>query len=287
MRDNVKRYLNVKISFGTSDICTDLGILSQYYKQACRNLEYANFHRDEMFIAETEAKKVISLNIQDEKELENAIKERDEQLLIYRLDHIFRELIDKRYPRSELQMIFTELINIITKTIRNNDINSLQIFSDEVEPYSILSTYDTILDIYKWFMNIFLKVIRCLDSLDNKNKTKNYSSYTEKAIKYMRDNFSSKISLQDIANCLNINSSYLSRIFKDETGINIVSYLNNLRMQAAVKLIDRGELNLKGVAEKIGIHNYNHFINLFKAFYGITPMEYQKSAKKQFINNLL
>ena len=96
----------------------------------------------------------------------------------------------------------------------------------------------------------------------------------------MERNFCSRISLGDIAKAVSVNSSYLSRLFKNDTGINAMDYLNKIRMENSARLIREGKFSLKSIADEVGIQNYNHFFKLFKKCYGITPGEYKQKAEK-------
>ena len=100
-----------------------------------------------------------------------------------------------------------------------------------------------------------------------------------KAVKEIEEHYMDKLSLNSISETLNVNSSYLSRCFRQETGTTVVSYINQYRMKEARRRIDGGNRNLNEVAYEVGIPNYNYFYLIFKETYGITPSEYMKKSK--------
>ena len=95
------------------------------------------------------------------------------------------------------------------------------------------------------------------------------------AVDYMKEHAHEKITLGQIAREVSLNDSYLSRLFKLETGRNIVHFLNELRMERAVELMKDPNLKLKEIAEKVGIEDPFYFNRLFKKHYNMSPSEYK------------
>lgn len=95
------------------------------------------------------------------------------------------------------------------------------------------------------------------------------------AAEFMKEHAHEKITLSRIAQEVNLNESYLSRLFKQETGRNIVHFLNELRMERAAELMRDPHLKMKEIAGKVGIDDPFYFNRLFKKHYGISPTEYK------------
>ena len=99
---------------------------------------------------------------------------------------------------------------------------------------------------------------------------------------FISQNYSCEISLEDLAkNRYFVNYSYLSRLFKSETGVCFSRYLFEIRMRKAKKLIQEGRLNLSEIADMVGYNDLSHFIKYFKKYYGETPGQYKN--KKSII----
>ncbi|WP_230192331.1 helix-turn-helix transcriptional regulator [Paenibacillus sp. CECT 9249] len=75
-----------------------------------------------------------------------------------------------------------------------------------------------------------------------------------------------------------MNESYLCRLFKNETGKNIINYLNDYRMERARKLLTNPDLNVREVAASIGIENQFYFNRMFRKYYGQSPSEFKKKV---------
>lgn len=94
-----------------------------------------------------------------------------------------------------------------------------------------------------------------------------------KAVRYIRENYRTTVSLQEVADALNINSAYLSRLFKKYTRKTIVTYINDRKMEKAHELIEQGSMPMKEIAAEVGFQNYNYFSQMFKKYYGKSPSE--------------
>lgn len=103
--------------------------------------------------------------------------------------------------------------------------------------------------------------------------TVRYCGYTQQAITYIRDNYARRISLRDIAGSIGLSESYLSRLFKEETGVNLMSFINRIRLDEAERLLKETDLPIKDIANRVGIIHYNHFFNMFHQYKGCTPSD--------------
>ena len=74
-------------------------------------------------------------------------------------------------------------------------------------------------------------------------------------------------------------TSYVSKVFKEEYGIGVVEYMNELRIEAAKKLMEKEGITIKEVAEQVGFTSDIHFIRIFKKYENITPGVYKRQNK--------
>ncbi|EKN62499.1 AraC family transcriptional regulator [Neobacillus bataviensis LMG 21833] len=97
----------------------------------------------------------------------------------------------------------------------------------------------------------------------------------ENACKYILDNLHRKITLDEVANYLHLNSSYFSRLFKKEIGENFVKYVVKLKMNRAKDLLDQTNYTILEISEMLGYENQSYFNKTFKSFEGLAPIEYR------------
>lgn len=96
-------------------------------------------------------------------------------------------------------------------------------------------------------------------------------------IEYLNANFTSPdISISTVARHFYFNQSYLTRIFKESTGISPIRYIIVLRMRRAVELLERKNFSISQIAYALGYKNQFYFSKEFKKYFGVQPSKYGK-----------
>ena len=101
------------------------------------------------------------------------------------------------------------------------------------------------------------------------------SSYVERSKSYIRTHYREKIYLDKLAQHLGISPSYLSRIFKNETGQCLQDYVNEPRVDRAASLLIYSDRSLSEISEYVNFPNQSYFGKIFKQFRHMTPREYR------------
>ncbi len=94
--------------------------------------------------------------------------------------------------------------------------------------------------------------------------------------KYIEENYKKKISLSDMANELHANKTYLSRLYKNKTGINLFDAIMDKKIEVAKKYLKTTNLKTYEIAEEIGIDDAGYFSKIFKKRTGFSPRQYKK-----------
>ena len=103
------------------------------------------------------------------------------------------------------------------------------------------------------------------------------------ASEYIQKNLYTPLSLDDIAAHSNINASYLSTLFKKETGENLGVFIQRCRIEESKTLLKYTDKEVIEIAELLCFSSQSHFISVFKKFADQTPKEYRrKNYKKNF-----
>jgi len=105
-----------------------------------------------------------------------------------------------------------------------------------------------------------------------------HASSLRKAECYIQENFSRKISLDEIAAVAGFSAPYFSTIFKRETGENLSTYLSRLRVEKAAALLVGTNLPLYTIANTCGFEDQSWFSKIFKTHTGMSPRRYRKRS---------
>ena len=98
---------------------------------------------------------------------------------------------------------------------------------------------------------------------------------------YIEQNFKNKIALDDIAEALHINSSYLSRVYKLKKGKNLFDTILNLRIEAAKDYLINTDKRTYEISELVGVEDSSYFSKMFKKITGMSPKEYRKQERNE------
>lgn len=110
----------------------------------------------------------------------------------------------------------------------------------------------------------------------NDIELKEYSEMIRKALNIIHKRYKEKTALGDVANDIHVNTSYLSRKFKEETDISFSEYLTNYRIEMAKNLLlSHNRYSISDVAEGTGFNSLHYFSSSFKKQVGMSPKQYQ------------
>ncbi len=107
-------------------------------------------------------------------------------------------------------------------------------------------------------------------------------------LEYMNEHYAENLSLRSAAGMVKMSESYLSTVFKKETGKNFSDWLNLLRVDKAAALLVETDLPSYLISERVGYENSNYFGRIFKKIKGVGPQKYRTLyGKGRLINENL
>ena len=119
------------------------------------------------------------------------------------------------------------------------------------------------------------EMVRKYCLLVKNHSMKGYSLLIRKVLTQIDYDVTADLGLKNLASQLNVNPSYLSTLFKKETGSTLTEYVNQKRIEHAVFLLNSSSLQIQMIAQYSGIPDVNYFTKTFKKIIGITPKEYR------------
>ena len=161
--------------------------------------------------------------------------------------------------------LYNHFMRDIMKESKNK--NDTQLFKDINDLYNVE-------DFYFWFMKLIETTFEELSSLE-KNPTKTVVQLIEKVI---MENLEENLSLEFIAEKVFLSPKYISRIFKEEKGMNITQFMMEYKLKKAAKLLVESNLPLEELVKQVGFSSSNYFIKKFKEKYSITPVQYRRNS---------
>ena len=135
-----------------------------------------------------------------------------------------------------------------------------------------LHTVDEVLGMYNKMVHKYCLLVK------NHNMTQ-YSQPVQSVILRVDTELSGDLSLSAHAESIGVNASYLSSLFKKETGQTLTEYVTRRRIDFAIFLLNTTDMQIQTIAQHCGIPDVNYFTRSFRKVAGLTPTEYRASIK--------
>lgn len=115
------------------------------------------------------------------------------------------------------------------------------------------------------------------NSIKEDNQTVPY-----KIRQYIMDNYTrDDLTIDELCKYLNYSRTYIMKTFKDEFGISIVKFTNNVRIQKAALLLNTTNMTIKQISDICGYNNVSYFCRVFKNILGYNPSQLRVESEKQ------
>lgn len=278
---NLLRLNGMTVTIGISSVFSNLKELRQRYTQASEATRYRVLQgKGRTFLYNNELAGVSNSGIAVLEgllnEVRSSIENDDLENIKPLIKNIYFNNVKGIKQYEHLKYINTQLMGMMIDYCRKKNISSEKVFGIDGLPIEKLDELETIQEMYSWFYGILDNLINCVKE---KCPAPVYSKHVRYAMKYIDENYSSRLGLSQISEELGVNKAYLCRIFKQETGENITNYLNNLRIEKAKELMLSSNYRIYEISEKVGFANIQHFNNSFKKYTGQNPLKYKNNME--------
>lgn len=277
--DEVNREMQTHCTIGISGQCSSLIDLPQAYEDALEALEYRILYGDGFVIS------IDDIRI-DSKSGFHYPKQLEEQLLAHlktaRTEealHMFDEFISEinahknKLHYNQIQPLFVQLLTAILNAYSQLGADMRAILGSEVDPYRELLEQDSMDRIGRWFQ----RLIRLTTAYIEQETNAKGNHHISKIIEIIEREYGQDISLNTVAEQLNLNPAYISRLFKQITGQPFIDVLKKVRIEKSKELLVQSDLKIGEIGKQVGYSNSYYFIKVFKEMIGLTPGEYKKT----------
>ena len=161
--------------------------------------------------------------------------------------------------------------------------------TDESISEQVLSIYQTKtgssscpeLEVISLFQNLWIQLYqRILTTLHTEDEETDDDLTTQRRmVSFIYQNYSSVITLDDIADAGQICRSKCCQIFKKYMGQSPMEFVNSYRLESSQQLLERTDLSITDICLACGFNHQSYFTKQFRAKYQCTPKEYRKNAQ--------
>ena len=129
-----------------------------------------------------------------------------------------------------------------------------------------------------YLMEIMLLTMRQLDDAEASSAGQDISAFITA---YVAEHYMEELTLKEIADTMNYSLPYISKRFKDDTGITFVKYLQNYRVMQGCRLLSSTRRSLGEITEMVGYKDVKFFSALVKKMTGMSPADFRRNADKK------
>ena len=129
-----------------------------------------------------------------------------------------------------------------------------------------------------YLIEILVLTMRRLDDAQAASAGQDISSFLTA---YVAEHYMEPLTLQDLSIRLNYSLPYISKRFKEDTGISFVRYLQNYRVMQGCRLLSSSNKTLAEITELVGFRDIKFFSSLIKQFTGLTPADFRRQHRER------
>jgi AraC-like DNA-binding protein len=115
----------------------------------------------------------------------------------------------------------------------------------------------------------------CFNSIYDCNEIKDKGDSIDLCIQFMKKNIHKGLTLDKIADVVNFSNSHLSKLFKKKTGLTVIEYFNQMKIQKACQFLLFTDLRVYEIARKLGLEDPFYFTRMFTKLMGLSPVKYR------------
>lgn len=267
------------LTAGIGSICREAEAIPVSYEEASLAARYRFLKGCEQLIAFTDISprrsKEFLFPVQAMQRLTAAIRQGNGAEVEALVRDALRRVVEENLSLEAAECICFDLVNTILKTLMELDMEIHDALGGKLEKLSV-SEFETIEELEDLAIDICRTV--CAE-IRNRKESKNMM-LLDRMKRYIHDHYAEEsLHLERIAAHFGLSASYATRFFKDQTGIPLMRYVDQLRMERAKQLLLTTDLHLKEIVGEIGYLDPNHFIRKFKKYEGVTPIHYRRLIK--------
>lgn len=281
IRSRIKREAVISVSIGIGRVYFSMENIGVSYRDAVRALNYRLVYGNNTVIYIENVEKSGEQNFDFMASINKKLDDFQNVLVTGKLDEVstlLGEITGKLQSNPGVtyqytQQVYVLMLSILLRTIIEMNIPPETITEQPSDLYGILFSKESFNEIDSWYREI---IKNACSEISRKMHARNGNTIN-KAVEFMKKHCLENISQTDVAEHINLNASYFSRCFKEETGFSFVDYMKKLRIDKAKEFLKYSGMKVYEVSEALGYHSVQYFSTLFKNIVGVTPQEYKEA----------
>lgn len=187
---------------------------------------------------------------------------------------------ERKWSLLEVKQTVRQIVNMLTLYASYEKKENPQTASDVENIAEVMDKSVESLDSDK-LCESMNEVLDCIDFNKNIIAPDSMKDIVRKAADYVDGHYTEELTLTSLAERYHVESSYFSRMFRQEEGKTLILYITEKRIEKAKQYIENTQTNLTDVAFLVGYDDYTYFSRVFKKSTGLSPREYRNCYRKE------
>jgi two-component system response regulator YesN len=279
--DQFNKHSDIQVVFGVGCLYGHLLDVYRSFKEALQALESVKPGRGAFMLRYDDIPKGDNryyYPIEIEQRIMNLVKSGNVGEIVKLLEGIYQEnmagqMISSNIMRLLVFDISATIYKLIHDIVQMNSNDEAEKYEDFIERVSSTSNFH---DAYAYMTQTIIDLCQYV----NNQKRSHNVELKDQIIDYIDDNYEDgSLCLASISSFFGISEVYLSQCFKEQTGENFSTYMENTRMNQARDLLMQENLTVEDIARQVGYLNTNTFYKAFKRIEGVSPGTFRKKLK--------
>lgn len=271
----VNNFINIAISIGISNMHTKPSDIQTAFTEAQKCLSYKFYDDSNIFIYShygEAAHDFIEKNINEYiDKIIKYVESVNSQEAVKKLHELFQYHKASRQPIEHIKTTAILICSLCSKLLNNHSLSFSDIISTSDNICEYILKCESIVKLSEILETIILSTVSSLNSINSQD---NY--IIKKAMNYINENYQNCIKLDILADYVHVNSCYLSRLFKKETGSTLTETIRRIRIEKAKELLISKNNKTYEIASMVGFEDPAYFSYVFKKYTGLSPNYYKK-----------
>ncbi|RTE06673.1 response regulator [Paenibacillus whitsoniae] len=278
LKETLHREQKLNVTIGIGTVQGSAAGISTSFEEARHALSYMLINGKGSVIPYSEVLHVVKRRLPVPEEtlvkLESNLDKMDEPGCIAVIQDIFRQMsVEHGLSPADFKM---QCLNILLSSIRQMSFQPWQMddfLGRHIPSLDEMSKFRTLTELEAWM----IEVVRAILALKQEFNIPQKKDVIAEIKDYVAAHYSESISLAELSARFFLNPYYLSQLFKQKTGDTYLNYLAQIRVNKSKELLEKTDLKVYEICEKVGYTDTQYFSRLFEKMTGVKPSEYRKN----------
>ncbi len=271
---------------GVGHVVYALSNLGQAYQEASTAYLHCSFSgkQQALFIGDIEPTQAqdFPFTKNDWHDLSLAITMQSGEQMEETLDRLFLKLSGYSWQKRLIQELGLELLTGLLQLMRSYDLEEEKIFGKDSNLIEEVAACQLLTDLERWTRRVCLKIAEEIKFLRKTSAERLANEARAYVLTHYND---PNLSVETICAILHVSPAYFSTTFKKQIGQSFISFITDIRMNEAKRLLETTEEKTYVITAKVGYLEANYFSYAFKKYFGVSPTRYRKQFQKNIGEN--